>query len=221
MRNGRPAPNLQELQSYSVNRQGQYEVVRQTQYDFQTYAAAGQTSLTFFQVPKGQSGKTIADTNIEVAGALPQPKWFLVESIEIQFFPGVNPGTLATTIAETEFSNDVYAVAKGGSLNFFIGSKTYVEEAPLIRFPPKTRLNVDAAHAIQLKQAVAADAEEQVSTDYAAACGRPYFVDPEVLLIPNQNFSVTLSWPAVVALPSGQDGRIGVILDGILYRQSQ
>lgn len=221
MRGNRPAPNLQELQSYSVNRQGQYEVVRQTLYDFQTYASAGQTSLQFFQVPKGQGGKTIADTNIEVAGSLPQPKWFLVESIEIQFFPGVNPSILNTTIAETEFSNDVYAVGKGGSLNFFIGSKTYVEEAPLIRFPPKTRLYVDAAHAVHFTQAVAADAEEQVSTDYAAACGRPYFVDPEVLLIPNQNFSVTLSWPAVVALPSGQDGRIGVILDGILYRQSQ
>lgn len=214
-------PNLQQLQEFAVNRQGQYEVVRQTLYDFQTYANAGQTSLQFFQIPQGQGGKTIADTNIEVAGSLPQPKWFLTESIEIHFFPGVNPGTKVTTIAETEFTNDVYAVAKGGSLDFFIGSKTYVVEAPLIRFPPKTRLYVDAAHAIEERQAVAADSELQVSTDYGVACGRPYFIDPEVLLIPNQNFKVTLAWPTVVALPSGVDGRIGVVLDGILYRQSQ
>lgn len=215
------APDLATLQQWAVNRPGQYEVVRQTQYDFQAYAAAGQTSLQFFQVPQGQGGKTIADTNLDVAGSLPQPKWFLVESIEIHFYPGVNPGTSVTTAAETEFTNDVYALAKGGSLDFFIGSKTYVVEAPLIRFPPKTRLYVDAAHALQTKQAVAADAELQVSTDYGAACGRPYFVDPEVLLIPNQNFKVTLAWPTVVALPSGADARIGVILDGILYRQSQ
>lgn len=214
-------PDLQNLQKFAVNRQGQYEVLRQTLYDFQTYANAGQTSLQFFQVPLGQGGKTIADTNQDSAGQLPQPKWFLVESIEIHFFPGIDPGTEVTTIAETEFTNDVYAVAKGGSLNFFIGSKTYVEEAPLIRFPPKTRLNVEAAHSIFYTEASASDAAAQVSTDYAAACGRPYFIDPEVLLIPNQNFKVTLSWPSVVALPSSVDGRIGVILDGILYRQSQ
>lgn len=207
-------PNLTELQNFAVNRQGQYEVVRQTQYDFQTYANAGQTSLQFFQVPKGQGGKTIADTNLEVAGSLPQPKWFLVESVEIHFFPGVDIGISGAALAESEFSNDVYAVAKGGSLNFFIGSKTYVEEAPLIRFPPKTRLYAESAYATTV-------AASQLSYDYAAACGRPYFVDPEVLLIPNQNFSVTLSWPSVVALPSGVDGRIGIVLDGILYRQSQ
>lgn len=207
-------PNLEQLQKFAVNRQGQYEVVRQTQYDFQTYANAGQTSLQFFQVPKGQGGKTIADTNLEVAGSLPQPKWFLVESVEIHFFPGVDIGISGAALAESEFSNDVYAVAKGGSLNFFIGSKTYVEEAPLIRFPPKTRLYAESAYATTV-------AASQLSYDYAAACGRPYFVDPEVLLIPNQNFSVTLAWPSVVALPSGVDGRIGIVLDGILYRQSQ
>jgi len=207
-------PDLEQLQKFAVNRQGQYEVVRQTQYDFQTYANAGQTSLQFFQVPKGQGGKTIADTNLEVAGSLPQPKWFLVESVEIHFFPGVLPALSGAALAESEFTNDVYSVGKGGSLNFFIGSKTYVEEAPLIRFPPKTRLYAESAYATTV-------AASQLSYDYAAACGRPYFVDPEVLLIPNQNFSVTLSWPAVVALPSGVDGRIGIVLDGILYRQSQ
>lgn len=219
---GKPVPNLQELQAFGVNRQGQYEVVRQTLYDRQTYPTAGLTQLLFFQNPKGTGGRTAANTNIEVAGSLPQPKWFLVEAIEIHFYPGVNPGTSVTTAAETEFTNDVYSVLTGlGFLNFFIGSKTYVEEAPLIRFPPKTRLNVNAAHALQTKQAVAADAELQVSTDYAAACGRPYFVDPEVLLIPNQNFNVSVNFPTAIATPSGQDAAIEVVLDGILYRQSQ
>lgn len=214
-------PNLQELQAYAVNRKGQFEGVRQSLYDFQTYAAAGQTSLSFFQVPVGQSGKTVADTNIEVAGSLPQPKHFLVESIEVYLFPGVDIGTEVTTIAEVEFSNDVYSVAKSGSLNFFIGSKTYLEEAPIGRFPPKTKLEVEAAHSIFKTEATASDSEEQVSTDYAAFCGRPYYVNPAVLLIPTQNFKVTLNWPAAVALPSAADARIGVVLDGVLYRQSQ
>lgn len=220
--NGRNSiPNLNDLRNYDVNRRGQYEGIRQTLYDFQTYANAGQTSLQFFQIPKGQSGKTIADTNLTSAGQLPQPQHFLVESIEILFFPGVNIGTLATTLAETEFSNDVYTVAKSGSLDFFIGSKSYLQEAPVGRFPAKTCLKVEAAHAIERRQAVAADAEDQVSTDYATFAGRPYFLAPPVLLVPNQNFNVTLTWPSAVSLPSGVDGRIGVVLDGILYRQSQ
>ena len=217
----KPIPNLSDLTKYDVNRRGQYEGVRQTLYDITTYANAGQTSLQFFQVPKGQGGKTVADTNMQSAGQLPQPQHFLVESIELILFPGVLPTTKTVAVAETEFSNDIYTVAKSGSLDFFIGSKSYLEEAPLGRFPPKTRLNVEGNHAISELQAVAADSELQVSTDYASFIGRPYYLDPPVLLVPNQNFNITLSWPAVVALPSGVDARIGVILDGILYRQSQ
>ena len=67
-------PNLAELQAYAVNRKGQYEGIRQSLFDFQVYGAAGQTSLAFFQVPIGQGGKTIDDTNMEIQGALPQPK---------------------------------------------------------------------------------------------------------------------------------------------------
>ncbi len=214
-------PTLADLQKFDVNRRGEYEGIRQTFYDSTTYVLAGQTQLQFFQTPRGQSSKTIADTNMTSAGQLPQPQHFLVESIEILLFPGVLPTTKATTIAETEFANDMYTVEKSGSLNFFIGSKTYLEEAPLGRFPPKTKMGSESAHAISELQAVAADSELQVSTDYAAWSGRPYYLDPPVLLVPNQNFSVTLNWPAVVALPSGADAKVFVVLDGILYRQSQ
>ncbi len=216
MRNSN-VPSLVDLQSFDVNRRGEYEGIRQSLYDSATYAAAGQTQLQFFQTPRGQSSKTAADTNIESAGQLPQPKNFLVESIEIYLYPGVDPVQEGTTLTESEFTNDVYTVAKSGSLNFFIGSKTYLEEAPLNRFPPKTKL--DASFAVHFTQATAAD--QQQTMDYAAWCGRPYYLDPPVLLVPNQNFTVALNWPAVVALPSGADAKVFVVLDGILYRQSQ
>lgn len=218
-------PNLAELQSYAVNRKGQYEGIRQTLYDYQTYAAAGQTSLSFFQVPVGQGGKTVADTNIEVAGSLPQPKHFLVESIEIRFWPGVDPVNSATGGAGTQAApnlvNDVWTFAKSGSLNFFIGSKTYLEEAPCGRFPPKTKIDAHFAVSQTVNQAAAADQENQLTADLGYMCGRPYFINPATLLIPTQNFKVSLNWPTAVALPSTEDARIGVVLDGILYRQSQ
>lgn len=218
-------PNLTELQAYAVNRKGQYEGIRQSLYDYQVYASGGQTSLSFFQVPVGQAGKTIADTNMEVSGTLPQPKHFLVESIEIRFWPGVLPvisqtGVLASQVA-SNYSNDVLTFSKSGSLNYFIGSKTYLEEAPVGRFPPKTYVEADFAVSQTVNQAAAADQENQITMDLSYVCGRPYFINPATLLIPTQNFKVTLVWPTAVALPSGEDARIGVVLDGILYRQSQ
>lgn len=218
--------SFNDAEKYRVNRSQEYEVTRQSLYDAQTYAAAGQTSLTFFQTPIGQGGKTIADTNLELAGQLPAPKYFLVESVELLFFPGEDPTSVDNSAAApdtilTNFANDVYAVEQSGSLNFFIGSKTYLEEAPLGRFPPKTRLDTEFAFS-NVSTTAGAETANQVSGDYAAFCGRPYFLDPYmILLAPTQNFSVTLTWPVAVALPSTVDARIQVVLDGVLYRLSQ
>lgn len=215
-------PTIELLRRYKVDNPDKKEVVRQTLYDFTSYAAAGQTQLSFFQTPKGQSGKTIADTNMSIAGMLPKPQQFLVESIEIYFFPGVLPVTYsAAAMAASEFMNDVYTFGKSGSFNFFTQSKTYLEEAPLGRFPPKTRLEGDFAAAMQRHQAAAADATDLVQMDYAAMIGRPYRVEPKILLEEGTNFSATMNWPSVVALPSGQAARVGVVLDGLLIRNSQ
>lgn len=209
-------PTLQELQSYNVNRPGDYEGIRQSLYDFQTYAAVGQTSLTFFQLPVGQSGKTKADTNMEAAGSLPAPKHFFVMSIELYFFPGgtVQDFTAVAADKATQ-SDDAYAVSKSGYLDFFIGSKSYLTEAPLGRFPQKCRLTSDVAIASN------SATTGMISYDYAAFGGQPYVLDPGVLLVPTQNFNITLNWPTAVALPSTLAGRIGVVLNGILYRLSQ
>lgn len=215
---GANIPQLEDLLNYDVNRRGEYEGIRQSFYDFTTYDAAGQTELQFFQTPKGQGGKSIEDTNMTSAGQLPQPQHFLVESIEIYLYPGVDPVTAAEQVlAPSNFANDMYAVAQQGALDFFIGSKSYLIEAPLNRFPPKTKL--ETQFAVDLEQTTPADA--QFSGDYAAFCGRPYYLDPPVLLVPNQNFAVTLVWKTAVPLPSTENARIGVVLDGLLYRQSQ
>lgn len=209
--------------AYAVNRAGEYEVTRQTQYDFQSYASGGQTSLTFFQLPQGQSGKTLADTNLEVAGSLPAPKYFLVESIEVVFFPGVSPFTAAAAASPgtpASFTNDMYAVLKSGFLNFFIGSKSYLTEAPIGRFPPKAA-KLESTFAVSSGVAAAAAAVGGLQADYSCWAGRPYFINPQIMLAPTQNFNITLNWPTAVTLPSGQNGRIGVILDGLLYRLSQ
>jgi hypothetical protein len=192
--------------------------VKASLYDFQTYAAAGQTSLSFFQVPTGQGGKTIADTNMKLAGQLSAGNVFVVEGIEVLFFPGVLPMTVGAAAAATNFTNDVYTVAKSGSLRLKVLDKDYVEEAPIGRFPPRSGLDVRSALAIDV---VEATEEAQLAMDYARFSGAPYAVAPAVTLDSTMSFDVTMTWPALVALPSSAAGRIGVVLNGIMYRKSQ
>jgi hypothetical protein len=193
---------------------GTEEVVRQSLYDFQAYAAAGQTSLSFFQVPVGQSSKTKADTNMVIAGSLPTPQKFMIQSIEIHFWPGGDISQFGAQAA-AEYLNDIHDVGKGGFLELTVGSKTVLTEAPLLRFPPKTFEVYDAA----LTEGTTAAAASQSRIAYGRFGGKPYDVNPAQWLTSNVNFSVTLNWPAAVAIAA--TGRIGVVLDGMLYRRAQ
>lgn len=214
-------PTRQQLNRYSVNRPG-WEAVRQTLYDFQAYAAAGQTQLTFFALPLGQGGKTLSDTNMTLAGQLPKNQEFLIQSIEIFFSPTVpavaasNPSSFGAP-AVAALLNDAYIVGRTGNLQLTIGSKPYLTEAPLGRFPQKAHYQVMGA-ASDSTTAAAAQNGRHV---FGFWTGRPYLLSPADLLLPeNQNFSVVTAWPegaqAIV-----NPARIGVILDGILYRRSQ
>ena len=217
-------PGKRALKQYNVEREG-YEAIQQTLYDTQTYAGAGQSELTFFQVPQGQNNKTLEETNMETAGSLPTGKEFLVTNIQLLFLPTALPvvkNEAADLVPDlSNFSNDVYTFGKYGLLDFFIGSKSYLQEAPLAKFPAMNRLDIDSSHGLEFKQAVAADAIRQVDTDYGAWGGRVYTLNPPVRLTSNRNFNLKLRWNTTRALPSGADAKVVAILDGILYRQSQ
>jgi hypothetical protein len=206
------APTLADLQNYAVNRSGQFEVIGSALYDYTTYAAAGQTELNFFQT----ANKSLADSNMEAAGALPAPKQFLVTALEVNFWPGVQPSVFGAQSA-AQYLNDVAAVAKSGYLEFFIGSKNYIQEAPLGVFPAMNGLVVQAAISDQTTLAAAS----QTMIDYANLGGKPYVLPSPFTLVSNQNFKVSMKWPTAVALPSGVAARIGVRLRGYMYRLSQ
>jgi hypothetical protein len=214
-------PTRAELSRYSVNRPG-WEAIKQSLYDYQAYAAAGQSQLSFFQQPVGQSSKTLSDTNMTLAGQLPKNQEFLVTSIEVWFVP--TTPTVAAQMpaafgaqAAALLVNDSYIVGRAGNLALTIGAKPYLQEAPLGRFPSKAYFDLHAA----LSDVTTAGANLQNRVAYGHWCGRPYLLDPAPLLLPeNQNFIVTLNWPEGVQAITNP-GRIGVILDGILYRRSQ
>ncbi len=199
-------PTLDQLSAYSVNRPGQLSGLRWELYDFQTYAAAGSTQIDFFQIPQGQSGKTLADTNMEAAGTLPNPKAMLVTDIQVFFTP---TGDISAAAAISELSNDVKDFYMGAAyLEFFIGSTNFVQQGPLVRFPPRnglTGFNDIGTGAFML--------------NYVSAGGAPYLIEPQIKLEPTQNFKVSLKFPTAIA--TSTTARVGVILGGYQYRLSQ
>ncbi len=207
LKKGMIPPSTTQAKKFGVNRVGQPEGFFQPLYDYQTYPSSGTSQLTFFANPIGQNGKTLADTNMEAAGSLPAPKRQLVTSIQVVFFSGSEPGKAASTALAW---NDAYAVFKSGWLDFFIGSKSYLIDAPVGKF----------SNDFRLAGASAVSSGSDAIIDYVTFAGPIYEITP-IELVPNQNFSVTLNWPTPVGLPSGQDGRIGVILSGFQYRLSQ
>jgi hypothetical protein len=211
---GRVPNDISQLSQYNPNQPNAIEAVWQPQYDFQSYAAAGATSQQFFQLPAGQGGKTLADTNMVLAGQFPSPTAFLMTAVMVVFIPNL-AGTPSSTAAAATVStniNDVVKVANSGYLQLTIGSKVYLTDAPLGKFPPN--FSIGGLEALAGTYA----AGTQVNVDYARSIGRYYEITP--LLIPmNQNFSVILNWPTAVAVTAA--GRIGLILDGFYYRLSQ
>lgn len=208
-------PSAQSLAQYNPNLPNALEVIWQPQYDFQTYAQAGQTQLLFFQVPQGQSGKTLADTNMTLAGQFAAPTAFLCTGIQVVFLPLNATSQLASAATRlTANVDDVIKVANSGYLQMTIGSKVYMTDAPTGKFPPNFGIDMFAAFG-----STGANATTNVGdVNYARAKGRYAEITP--FLIPqNQNFSVAINWPTAVAVTVA--GRIGVVLDGFQYRLSQ
>lgn len=208
----RAIPSLAELSQYNVNRPDQVEAVRSSLYDKQTYVDNVTTQLLFFQVPKGQSSKTLSDTNMEAAGALPAPKSFLIETIELFVFPTSALGADSTTIAALQNWQDVYDTMNKGWLELFIGSKSYLTEGPLMKFPPRSGLT-----GIGFANDTTANTGTRV--DYVSLGGPVYELEPNILLVPTQNFSVSLNWAAAVNINANI--AIYCSLGGVLYRNSQ
>lgn len=210
---GRTPLALSQLAQYNPNRADSTEAIWQPQYDFQSYGTAGATSFSFFQTPVGQGGKTYADTNLNAAGAFPAPTAFLCTAIMVAFFPGALASITGTQGAVSTFWNDTIAVANAGWLEFTIGSKPYLRDAPIGKFAPNFTVNGVAGAGVGNGTAGTLS-----SVNFARSAGRYYEITP--FLIPqSQNFIVQLIFPTAVTV--GVTGRIGVIMDGFYYRQSQ
>lgn len=236
MRNGIPTPA--DFQSRRVTQTENAEVIRQSLYDFSLYPTAGAAAIAFFQSPIGQgftssvgaaagSPKSINDTNMVLGGQLASGVAAMIESIEVCVYPGsvatANTYTLAAlglfaaaaAVTVMHPANDVNIILQSGVLRLQILQKDYLVETPLHRFPPKTYISPEGA--------IASNSATQSEVGFVAtrAVGRPYYLEPEISIQSAVNFGVRLEWPGAVATPSGFNARVGVILDGYIWRAAQ
>ncbi len=208
-------PNIAALKKYNVNRVGNIEVIWQPTYEYQVYPTGGQTQLTFFQNPVGAVAGGLSTTNVRSAGQFPRPQEFLVTGIQVTFEVGAAIAVDALARVQTNWQ-DAFDVANAGNLELFIGSKSYLNDAPLGVFPQQYGLS-GAGDTSSATTTAATDIAKVL--DYARPVGKYYQITP-VKIPANQNFNVTLNWPeGVVTVTTA--GVIGVRLDGFLYRLSQ
>jgi hypothetical protein len=214
------------LQAHMARIPGTQDEIYAPLYDSIVYPAAGSTQLNLFTLPIGQGvtsapggagAKTQNDTNLTNAGLLALGNQFYMTGIELQFFPGNNPGFGATADAQLGRNwNDTYAVGKSGWLNFVIQNRTYILDGPLLNFPPVARL----AGVGSVTSTLTAGAATAGEIDYASFAGLPYNLVP-VFIESNQSFQLSLNWVAVVPTPSTVAARIFCRLRGRLIRAAQ
>lgn len=206
---GLAQPTINDLSKYGINIANIKDVSYNPIYDYQTYNAAGHTTLSFFQVPIGQSSKTLADTNMKLAGQLSSGESFLATGIQVEFFPAA--ADLSTADETAQFAYDYYNVMTSPAyLQFNILNKDFAQQGPLNKFPPAQRFDFDAAMATG--NAVIHTASMLQGT------GQLFEMIPQALL-PSQSFNVTINFASAVAVNTA--GRIGVTLRGYRYRDAQ
>lgn len=176
-------------------------------YDYQNLPAAGASSQRFFIDPIGTGGKTVEDTNMELSGQIPKGQAFLITGVQVELYPG----EAIQQDSVSQFADDIYDFYTNGALKLKIGSTDFITQGNLMKFPPVNRLGLDSSVSDTTADTVH-------SYLYASATGREYAIKDK-LLESNQNFSVELI--GLSAMPSGNDARVGVTLNGFLYRNAQ
>ena len=235
---GRPVLSASSLQQHAVGT-GDTDVIWDPLYDALAYPSAGTLSLNFYSQPQGQGtsstpgagaiSKTVYDTSLTIGNQLTSGNEFFMIGSENLFFPGVNNSTTATAAFAVEpgranvattvgiFVNDVYNVGNGGNKILTVGTdRSYITDGPLNLFPPATRL---AGFSGLAGQAGAAATGSGTEVSYAAWSGELYTVVP-IYIASNQNWTMIITFQALIPTPSATIGRIFDRMRGYLIRQA-
>lgn len=231
-------PSVADFRNYATTTLN-LEVIKQDLYDTVLYPTAGMTNLAFFSTPQGQglsahqgnanAVKGLADTNMVLGGQLQRGQAFFIDNVQVVFLPGsVSTANTFTPVAPMQTPatpivtgiaalgiNDDFFILNSGCLQLTIGTKPYLQDAPLAKFPPQFRMESSHGFSGGVSGTI------QVSGGSAFAGGMLYKINPGLTLFDGQSFGVNLLWPVVQATPSAFNGQMRVILGGWLARPVQ
>ena len=210
-----------------------WQTLRKGFYSYVVYPDAGAVSLTFFGNAIGGVNRQF--TNIPKAGSIGQ-NHFLIKSIKMKLHIQQEllvsfANTEATTLASDLF----WGFAMGGVLELTIGNRLLAQIPKPFRYAPpadgEVIINSAGVEALTLSEAQPNTLlTSSINEPHATLLGRhqnKYLLDPNIFLEAEQNFEVTLKYPSgllpVIAqtITNGNALRVGVILDGILFRPVQ
>lgn len=183
------------------------EAPYQPLYDTVRLAATPQglahLGLAFFQQPVGVKSasdpRTFEDTNMYLAGVLPEGNAYYVTSIGVWYAP------------DRHAPNDVLNVLSRGVLSLQIGNREYLKVSPLAALPPSFPMYwaMDEEHLRDLLSPIIAEGEGVKVNPKA-------FEIVPVYIPPKQWFSAIIDFPTPVVREV--PGTLGVILYGHLQR---
>jgi len=220
---GRPILTQSDLDQHRTALATQ-DIIYAPLFDSALYGTAGQNQIVLFTSPVGQGvtsapsatgSKTLADTNMTAAGQLTKGNEFFMIGQELMLFPGQSPEVASLTGAINGFVNDTYTVGKSGFLTLQIGSnRNYIQDGPLMIFPPAVRLAVAGAAGAPTTATITS----VLNMEYASWTGEPYAITP-VYIEATQGFQEVLQWPG--AVPINSTARLFSRLRGYLIRNAQ
>jgi hypothetical protein len=228
-------------QKFGVIDYTRWQAIRWQWYSYLTYPTAGVGELNFFGQVAGQAGVTLQDTNLPKAGSFGQTHFQLKSiSTDIQIavndedgFTRANQATLDTRALASDY---LLGFIQAGVLQFSVGARPFATIPKPFQYapPPGSTLDLANSYANQISAAPnpAAAATNVTGLPWITQTkmrSNVYFVDPNILIEAEQQFSVKLSYPSgsvpvlasAVANDSTNPLKVGVIFDGLLLRPVQ
>ena len=185
-------------------------------YDTQLYTQGTTTTLTFFSSP----GATLDLSNMPIGGTLPDPNFFGMHYINVDFMqnasgtPYLTASSAAATIPATGAIDDVgrLLLSGRGRITVIISDKRY---GP---WPLSVTGGTGAAQGFMavLSGTTLGTASQMASYGYSALTGGAY-LGGKIIIPPRVGFSCTLDWPAALTLTGNYE--IRVTFYGVYYRR--
>lgn len=180
----------------------QPEAFRDTIFDTQSYVDNTTTTLSFFQTV--QNDKTLG--NIQSAGALPAANAFAISAISAEWLIGPEAGGVAGGAGVSDVN--LLMITGRPTLKFTMADKDY---------GPWPLAYAGAAGGVTLEGYGTTTADANAAGYANISPNGGYFLGNSLILLPNVQFSVTVTWAAAQNISA--DRRLRVSLHGTRYRR--